>query len=68
MTIEDLLKQLQEESQSSIDNVGNTLPNNKETWRRLGERDHFSELVFSSPDEKQSFLSEWARDNPYNCI
>lgn len=59
MTIEELLNQLSEKAD---------LPNTRDTWRRLGERDEFAELAFASESDKESFLSEWASQNDYNNI
>lgn len=60
-TIEDLLNAL---------NGGEFTPsleNTKDTWRRIGEKDSFSELGLP-PSELESFLQEWINNNPYNNI
>ena len=44
------------------------LPNSVETWERIGNNDGFSELNFSTEDEKTEFLKEWTADNPYSSI
>ena len=68
MTIEELLKSMQ--NKYSSDNAVNTksLPNNRSTWERIGLKDSFSELEFSDESEKESFLKEWIEQNPYNNI
>lgn len=45
-----------------------TLPNTKETWKRIGEGDNFSEFGFTSTSEKDEFLKSWMENNPYNNI
>jgi len=64
MTIEELLNQLSEKA----DLKDISLPNTRDTWRRLGERDEFAELAFASESDKERFLSEWASQNDYNNI
>lgn len=44
-----------------------SLPNTKETWRRLGEKDPFLELGLSG-SELDDFLKEFIENNPYNNI
>ena len=44
------------------------LYNNHETWRRIGAKDSFRELGFSSVSEKEAFLKEWIEENPYRNI
>ena len=44
-----------------------TLENNKETWRRIGDKDNFSELGLES-GELDEFLKEWIEENPYNDL
>lgn len=66
-TIEELLK-----SMLTIPNgekVGDRLlHNNKETWRRIPNRDSFEELGFESESEKEQWLKEWINNNPYSNI
>lgn len=50
----------------NIDN--RSLPNTKETWRRIANGDSFSELLFSSNSEKEEFLKEWCSENDYKNI
>ena len=67
-TIEELLKSmltLPTEGKKG-DFVG--LPNNKETWERIGSGDSFAELNFQSQSEKEEFLKEWTENNPYQAI
>lgn len=45
-----------------------SLPNTKETWERIGKRDDFRELGFTSESEKEEFLKDWMKNNPYNNI
>ena len=61
ITIDDLLNALQ-----NPENVSK-LENTKETWRRIGERDSFSELGLDG-SELDDFLKEWIQDNPYSAI
>ena len=42
------------------------LQNTIDTWKRIGDNDLFTELGFSSESEKETFLSEWIKSNPYN--
>ena len=62
ITITDLLRSLQEKPKRPNKS---TLPNNKDTWERIGKKDTFSELCLGS-SELESFLTEWIKDNPYN--
>jgi hypothetical protein len=62
LTIDDLLNALKNPIKSK-----KTLPNTKDTWRRIGQKDSFSELGMSS-SELESFLSEWISENDYNNI
>ena len=62
LTIDDLLNSLQNPEKSS-----KKLENTKETWRRIQNRDSFSELGIPS-SELDSFLNDWIKDNPYNNI
>lgn len=62
-TISDLLKTLQYNTeQSKI-----TLENNQDTWKRIRNKDSFSELGLPQ-SELDKFLSEWISDNPYSNI
>ena len=60
LTIEDLLNSLQNPKKV-------TLENSKATWKRIGQKDSFSELGLES-SELESFLQEWMNDNPYNNL
>lgn len=62
LTIYDLLNSLQNPSVSD-----KYLPNTKETWSRIGNRDPFNELGLES-SELDEFLKEWKNDNPYSNI
>lgn len=63
-TIEELLQALQNPNK---DSNKTTLENNKETWKRIGQKDSFSELGLE-PSELDSFLQDWMTENPYNNI
>lgn len=70
-TIEELLKSMltiPADKRSKSDSSGIRLENSVETWRRIGERDSFSELGFKSDSEKEEFLQEWISNNPYSNI
>ena len=60
LTIDDLLNSLQNPKKV-------TLENSKTTWKRIGQKDSFSELGLES-SELESFLQEWMNDNPYNNL
>lgn len=61
-SIDDLLRALQNP------NEGNTkLKNDYETWRRIGNKDDFSELGLGR-SEIDKFLEEWISENPYESI
>ena len=62
LTIDDLLNSLQNPSQSK-----KTLENNADTWRRIANKDSFSELELPS-SELESFLKEWISNNPYSSF
>ena len=62
LTIEDLLNSLVNPSEDKT-----KLENTKETWKRIGNKDSFSELGLSGSD-LESFLSDWISENPYNNI
>jgi len=61
-TIQDLLRSIQQNVNDRV-----SLDNNKNTWRKIGERDRFSELGLNS-SELESFLKEWVNDNEYSNI
>ncbi len=65
-TIEELLKSMYTVGPNNpkSDFTGK-LENNAETWRRIAEKDDFSELGFSSDSEKEAFLKQWIEENPY---
>lgn len=68
-TIEELLRSmLTLTPEGGVSDGKRQLENSVETWKRIAERDSFSELGFSSESEKESFLKEWIADNPYNAI
>lgn len=62
LTIDDLLNSLQNPNKKIT-----ALPNTADTWRRIGEKDSFSELGMDN-SELNEFLKEWVADNPYNNI
>lgn len=62
LTIDDLLNSLQ-----SPNKTNGKLENTKETWRRIGNKDSFSELGLE-PSELDAFLQDFIKDNPYNNI
>ncbi len=43
------------------------LPNTRETWARIGDKDSFSELGLGT-SELAEFLTDWISENPYNNI
>ena len=45
-----------------------SLPNNAETWSRIGSGDSFSELGFKDDNEKEAFLKEWTKNNEYSNL
>lgn len=61
LTIDDLLNSLQNP------NKPKQLENTKETWRRIGAKDSFSELGLE-PSELEDFLKEFTENNPYNNL
>lgn len=61
-SIEDLLKLLQQSHANE-----KSLPNTKDTWRRIGEEDSFSELGLKR-SELEEFLKDWMDQNPYKSI
>ena len=63
LSIDDLLNALQ--NPEKPDKA--TLENNKETWRRIGDKDRFEELGLAE-SELDAFLSEWCAENPYENI
>jgi hypothetical protein len=67
ISIDDLLNSLNTPSNPNSSSSAKTLPNNKDTWSRIGKKDSFEELGLSSSD-LENFLDEWCVDNPYNNI
>lgn len=65
MTIEELLKSMISINDTNLDK---NLPNTRETWKRIGNLDSFSELGFDSETEKEEFLKDWIDNNPYSSI
>lgn len=61
LTIDDLLNSLQNPNKSK------KLENTKETWKRIGKNDNFSELGLEG-SELDEFLKEWMSENPYSNI
>lgn len=59
-TISDLLYELQQSTCQQ-----NTLENNAETWKRIGDNDDFPELNLSSSD-LTNFLNQWIKENSYS--
>ena len=57
-TIDDLLDSLQNPA-----TVGGSLPNNKDTWSRIGSRDFFTKDELGS-----STIEGWLEDNDYTNI
>lgn len=62
VTIEDLLNALQNPDEDNA-----KLRNDFETWRRIGEKDSFSELGLER-SELDDFLTDWISKNPYENI
>jgi hypothetical protein len=68
LTIDDLLNSLQNVNEVVEDNEKkNSLPNNSDTWSRIGSRDSFSELGLDKT-ALEGFLEEWISENPYDNI
>ena len=61
-TIDDLLNSLEDPNAAE-----DTLPNNINTWSRIGSSDKFAELGLES-SKLESFLNEWMDNNPYSNI
>ena len=61
-TIDDLLNSLEDPNVAE-----DTLPNNINTWARIGSSDIFAELGLES-SKLESFLNEWMDNNPYSNI
>jgi hypothetical protein len=69
LTIEELLRSmLTLAPEGGVSDSKRMLENSAETWRRIGDRDPFSELNFETQKEKDDFLNEWAQNNPYNNL
>jgi hypothetical protein len=69
LTIEELLRSmLTLAPEGGVSDFKRTLENSLETWNRIAERDSFSELNFETQKEKDDFLNEWVKNNPYNNI
>lgn len=64
LTIDDLLNSLKSPDKPKPDGK---LPNTKETWERIGNKDSFTELGIKA-SELESFLSGWVKANPYMNI
>jgi len=62
-TIDDLLNSLQNPEEA----FNTELPNNLNTWERIGNKDVFDELGLDS-SELDNFLIEWVNDNDYNNL
>lgn len=60
LSIEDLLNSLHSKKDKT-----KSLPNNRDTWSRIANRDSFDELGLDG-HELEEFLQEWIKDNPYN--
>jgi len=69
-TIEELLRSMQTlyKPKQPIDISSRKLPNTRDTWERIGLKDSFEELGFTSASEKDEFLKEWTAQNPYSNI
>lgn len=69
LTIEELLRSmLTLAPEGGVSDFKRNLENSLETWNRIAERDSFSELNFETQKEKDDFLNEWIKNNPYNNI
>lgn len=60
-SIDDLLNALQSPKKFK------GLENTADTWARIGNKDSFDELGLGKT-ELESFLTEWAQNNPYTNI
>lgn len=67
VTIEELLISMQKPKPKPEVTKISGLMNTKDTWRRIGKQDSFSELGLSGT-ELSSFLADWVAENPYNNI
>jgi len=61
-TIDELLNALQDPNMEN-----SKLANDYNTWRRIGNKDDFSELGISK-DDLDEFLRDWIEENPYSNI
>jgi hypothetical protein len=69
LTIEELLRSmLTLAPEGGVSDFKRNLENSLETWNRIAERDSFSELNFETQKEKDDFLNEWVKNNPYNNL
>lgn len=68
MTIEELLNTMQNKYKENKTEGARNLENTKETWKRIQEKDAFSEFGFASTSEKDEFLKEWISEHPYSNI
>lgn len=59
-TIDDLLNMLENPNTPE-------LPNNADTWRRIGSKDSFDELGLE-PSELDEFLTAWVEENGYSNL
>lgn len=63
ITLDDLFSSMRERGRET----SSKLPNNKETWERIGNGDDFPELGLNKI-ELEEFLTSWISDNPYSNI
>ena len=67
-TIEELLKSmLTLKPEGGVSDNKRILENSLETWRRIGERDKFSDL-FDSTEEAEKAIKEFIDNNDYSSI
>lgn len=68
LNIDDLLNALKNPEAYKEERSKPHLENSKETWRRIGLKDDFSELGFGDKIEKEKFIKEWLKENEYDNL
>lgn len=67
MSISDFLNKIKS-GQNVRDKSTRHLENNLKTWLRIGSKDLFNELDFSTEEEKNDWLKQWMSENEYKNI
>ena len=65
--IDELLSALKNPNNLDEEGSVSKLPNNADTWSRLGSGDQFKELGLEG-SELEEFLKEWVAENPYSAL